>query len=242
MEWTVSALTLRHIAECLKDILTQVWFRFDRQGISMINVDPEKIISAQLHLRPPTEQYSCGDMGYTFCCYVQTLHKVLRNVKDKDTAKISSGNMEDLKILIMSPDGVTKSRISMASLNDPMPQFDWSILNYGLEFTMASSMLYTVAHDLSTISRKLCVSVFRDTVTFEAKDETGTSVSSYFVCKGLQNNEITCKVVCITKYIEKFMKPSLSPSVTLHLQSGKPVQLEYTLPHGSLYLNVAALE
>lgn len=241
MHWTTDALQLKQVCECLKDILNQVWFRFEPTGVRLVNVDPEKIVSVTLEFWPPKDDYYCEALGLTFSCYVQTLFKLIRNVKAGDVATITDTNITgDLKIVITDKDSVPKQRILLNTLRDVMPEFHLPVHHYAVGIPLSTQRLYQIIHSLAGVARKLHINMINDTLTFEAREETGmTSSMSLIVPNNKTEHEISCCI--ITKYMEKFLKPSLVGAVSLYLDSRLPVKLVYTLPTGYLSISMAAL-
>lgn len=239
LSYTTPASNLKTLADSLKDILTECWFQFEKDHITMVNVDPEKVIAVQYFQRPPVLTYVCSE-PFTFPFYIQTLYRVLRGVRSNDEAKLwCSGTSMPLTISIFSSTGVMKNTITIAPLNITPSQYIKPHLQYDVEVNIESQQFYHILHDLSAISRKLRIKMLGNTIEFMGSDECGTTSSFEQSFPQLANQVFDATY--LLKYLEKFAKPAVSPHLTLKLQRDQPLSVVYHLENGFLEMTIAPL-
>ena len=233
--YQISALQLKTIADVLKDVLAECWFVFEPSKIHMTNVDPEKVVSVSLQLQPTSDTYQCTTK-FTFPFYIQTLYKVLRGVKPDDVAILKDGAGHSLCIDILT-NNVLRSSITLQPLNDPFPTFLQQAHQYDAEYKLDAKELYRVLHDLSALSRKVCIHVNNQELKFTSEDETGSAIM--FTQTFPSTSTYNFQGVYLIKYLEKFAKPNLAKDVFLLLHHRSPLTLVYRWEYGSLEMSIA---
>lgn len=87
---TVEAYTIKSLSEVLQNILTDVCFTFDKDGITLLTVDNKKPPHLLIHLKmngSSFDEYYCPK-PLTVGINLQHLHKMLKSIKKKDTVII----------------------------------------------------------------------------------------------------------------------------------------------------------
>ena len=217
-----------------------VWFRFEPNGISFFNVDPERIVSITFtHPADNCQTYDCEEpLGMTFCHYANTLYKILRYVGKQDMLKMTSGGMSDLRLVIFDEkEGVTKQQVEMMSLNEPIPLFQKTDHEYACVMEFKTQHLYRIIHHLAMIGTEMTVQVVNNTIKFEADDGMGTKSSHFIKFEKELGQIITAKFYI--KYAEKFLKAMVAETVQLGIAHDKPLWLYYNTPR--LELKIAML-
>lgn len=241
MFWSTSACELKSIADTLKDILTTCWFVFTQDKIELVNIDPEKVVTVKLDLRPKPQDYHCVE-SFSFCMYIQVLYKVLRGCKPNEQAIIQnnagSGNLS-IEIREVNNNDNLKMRIILNGLQDQLPKYIVPNQMYDKSLTFNSSRLYYIFHDLGAISRVFKISCSGTSVGFQAQDESGTNLT---FCEPVENLNYKFNGAFLIKYIEKYLKPKLAKHVTLRLKEGSPLSVVYYLENGFLEMTIAPLE
>lgn len=236
-QWNTSAHELKVIADTLKDVLTECWLVFDVGIISLHNVDPEKVISVEFKLYPDHTTYACTTK-MVFAIYIQTLYRLLRNSKNTDTAILENTSDNKLKITVLAHGKFPKHTIYVNPLNTPLPQYMKIHTEPELEIVMNTSQLYYILHDLASLSTQVRITTQRHLISFSAKDEAGTS-SEYE--QTFSQLDLDSTATYLVKYLEKFCKPGLRPTIQVQIRKNAPLTLVYLLDHGSLSLSIAQL-
>jgi len=238
--YTCKAQKLKQISETLKDILAECWFVFDSTSIVMRNVDPEKVVSVHLYLRPPSDQYRCTS-EFTFPFYIQTLYRIFRGVRLGDMATIQDipNGGGAILISIHTEKGVLKNEIRMKPLQSQGLYFLTPPIKYDVDITFESCQLYNILRDLSSLSRKVVLQIDGRYVSLIAEDDYGT-ISTHRQDFDILNYQF--KNTYLSKYLEKFSKPGLGESITLRVCQGVPLTALYNLEHGSLTMSISPSE
>lgn len=237
MFWITSAVELKAIADTLKDVLTQCWFLFEPNQIKLVNVDPEKVATVYMEIRPPHDKYNCLQ-SITFSTFIQVVYKVLRGTKTGEIAKLTCEDGVKLQIEVQDEKLNTKMKIDLNSLADPMPKYTVPYQFYDKSIKLNTSKLYYLLHDLGAISRVFTLNVNDSKVSFEAQDETGTSL---IFCEEVNNLQYRYRSSFLTKFVEKFLKPKISKHVSFRLKNGSPLSVVANLDYGFLEMTIAPL-
>lgn len=237
MIWSTWATELKCIADTLKDIMTECWFTFGPDTISLVNVDPEKVALVNMQLRPDKSKYKCIDT-FHFPIYVQTLYKVMRGSKNGDNAILRLQDSNTLTIQIYDSSQKWKSVVSLSSLNNTKPEWNFPAVFYDREVLFNSDKLYYILHDLSAISRVFKLTYCPQVLYLESEDSTGTSLK-FAQPHSSQNLQYSASF--LIKYLEKFLKPRLTKVVALRIKRGEPLSVVYMMDHGFLELTTAEL-
>lgn len=238
--YTCKAQKLKQISETLKDILAECWFNFETTSITMRNVDPEKVVSVHLFMRPPQDEYQCTS-PITFPFYIQTLYRIFRGVRQGDTATIKDipASNGSIHISIHNENGILKNEIHMKPLQSECLSFSSPPIRYDVDITFETAQLYNILRDLSSLSRKVVLQFEGTDVSLIAEDDYGTisthrqqfDILSYY-----------SKKTYLSKYLEKFSKPGLGERITLFVCEGIPLKAVYNLEHGFLTMSISPLE
>lgn len=241
MKWSVSAKELKTVADTLKDVLTQCWFIFDVKEISMLNVDPEKIARIVLRIQPDTTRYSLNSQAIIFTTYMQTIYKVMRGSKVKDTAMITIDENDTSKMIIeiFEGDGTRKNLIHLVSMTNEYPRFSIPTLPYKSSLIINTSVLYHMLHDLSVVSREFTFEFSTGYLRLCAQDDCGTVKSHWTKFDGIEGSH---KGKYLIKYAEKFCKPRLAKFVEIQFGKGFPLTFTFKIEDGYLEMSIAELE
>lgn len=238
MLWTTSAGQLKAIADTLKDILTECWLEFSDNKIVLLNVDPEKVVTVYMELRPQSCDYQCPN-PINFSTYIQLIYKVLRGSKSDEIAVLSAQDNSNLRIEIKTPDNKTKVTINLKSLEGQACKYSIPVQFADMEMQFNTSNLYYILHDLGAISRTFNIHFNKNEITFDAADESGTKLT---FSEARNTRGPAYRATFLTKYMEKFLKPKLCKFVTLRLRNNAPISAVYHLMDGFLEMTMAQLE
>lgn len=237
MIWRCETHTIKLIVDILKDILLQVWFVFDSDGtIFMMNMDDEKIVTINMHLRPPANQFKCSSR-VVMSFYIQNLFKILRGAPKNSETVMAIYKDNQGEMLIRWNDEPYPS-YCLRNLPDDPPQF---VVKHEtpLIYTFKANEFYYMIRDLAIIGKVVTITGKKDEIIMSAENEFGTSVKHVLAVHKNSNLESTSRH--IIKYIEKFTKPGLSNEITVGIESGLPFTCEWNMDFGFLRMSVAAL-
>jgi hypothetical protein len=240
MRFLTSAFEWKCLADTLKDILTECFFLFEEKKITMNNVDPQKVVDVYYEETPDPEKYICAT-AFQFPVYIQTLYRVLRGVKSKDTMEMSDLYDGSLQIIVYSEFGCPKNHISLKPLKEEIPTYIRNPRTYEVGISMLNDQFYHIVHDLGALSRQVTIHVEDQTIQFKSRDESGTESSysqtftelapSYFF-----NNTY------LLKFLEKYTKPGLQKFINIRMDKNLPLSVVYYLDRGFLEMTIAGLE
>lgn len=235
--YTAKAYQFKQISETLKDILSECWFVFEMEHFTMKNVDPEKVVSVDLFVKPPRKDYNCTTR-FVFPFYIQTLYRIFRGVRPNDMATIQDNHGDGLIITIHTDKGVVKNVITMKPLNSPVISFESRPVVHHISVEFECSQLYSILRDLSSISRRVTLEVKEQDIIFTSEDDYGTisTCSQFFP---VINHHYLFKKTYLAKYLEKFSKPGLGMKIFMRLANDYPLEMLYNLEHGSLTMSIS---
>lgn len=234
------AKQLKLVVDSLKDILAQCWFFFDADGISLRNVDPEKIVVAQLHWKP-NGHYECPEPLH-FSLYIHTLYRILRSVRPQSTVRLEQTSVEVLSVDVLTQNDVPY-HVQLHSLQDPVPRFLSPVYEAMLEIPFVTATLYRMLHDLAALSRTVRLEVLPTTQTLRmsATDANGTVAQIEHMYPLGDGPVPPMSQTFLLKYLEKFTKPAVAETLTLRFHSHAPLRVRYDWDCGFLELSIAGL-
>lgn len=243
MRFLTSAFKWKCLADTLKDILTECFFVFEQDKITMNNVDPQRVVDVYYAEKPDTEKdqnYVCA-IPFHFPCYIQTLYRVLRGVKTKDTMEMSNQYDGSLQIIVYSEFGCVKNHISLKPLKDEIPTYIRNERNYQVGISILNDQFYHIVHDLGALSRQVNIHVEDQVIKFTARDESGTESCYSQTFQELEPSYLFNNTYLL-KFLEKFSKPGLEKFINIRLDHNLPLSVVYYLDHGYLEMTIAGLE
>jgi DNA polymerase III sliding clamp (beta) subunit (PCNA family) len=240
MHYITSAFEWKILADTLKDILTECFFVFNEDTISMNNVDPEKVVNIYYEVKPAKETYSC-DAVFHFPVYIQTVYRVLRGVKQSDTMEMMDNTNGSMLLVIYSQFGAVKNRVTLQPLQEMIPTYIRNPKTYNVGVTILNEQFYHILHDLAALSRQVRIHVQDQMISFSAQDESGTTSAYDQVFQELDPKYFFNNVY-ILKFMEKFTKPGIQKFCNLRIDHNLPLSVVYYLENGSLEMTIAGLE
>lgn len=240
MIWRISVRDLKLIVDLLRDILLQIWLEFGDDGtIRFCSVDPEKVASIDMELKPSPQEYKCNEK-IVFCFYLQSLFKILRGASKNEAAVLTcfKENPNDMVVRITGNDDQV---FVIRNINDPQPQY--KVLPYIpiTTFEVKGEAFYAMIRDLGAVGKLLNVSIDESgNVVFVTKDALGTTAEYAMKPWGQPSVEVESQEFII-KYVEKFAKPGLAENIWIAIGKNSPIRFAWNMDFGYLALNVAPL-
>lgn len=240
MIWRISVRELKLIVDLLRDILLQVWLEFTKDGvIRFCSVDPEKVASIEMELRPSEQEYKCAET-MIFSFYLQSLFKILRGAPKNEVAVLTCfrENPDDMVVRITGNDDQV---FVIRRVNEPQPQYKALSYSPVTTFEVKADAFYAMIRDLGAVGKLLNVSIDdRGKIIFVTKDVLGTT-AEYVMEPEHQKSEKVESQEFIIKYIEKFSKPGLADNIWIAIGNNSPIRFAWNMDFGYLALNVAPL-
>lgn len=244
---TSQAVQWKTLLDVLKDLVTEVNFKFQTDIIKLISLDPGKIGMIHLVINK-LEYYHCEQDIYVGV-YIAYLYKILRSVTTSHHLefRVRRDETNVLEIVVSNNDRrtYTTHRIKMLDLEVedviiPTVEFDFVI-------SMPSSELQKYIKELSHVSNVIVIRGVGRELEFAAEGDHGTSVISVSPsASGLNwlhkdTNIDRFEGKYFTKYIERFVKTTVDQTVEIYIKNAYPLILRYELTIGSIRFVVSPL-
>ena len=248
-----NASQLKVVFDVLKDLLTDANLLFTPTHLSVVSLDPEKVVAVGLHL-DQLYSYRCNsDKTLYFGINIPNLYKLIRGVNAEHIIcmEIDEATPNVLKITISH---LTKGIISVTSLyalDLPKEEVRFPELTFEATAQMPTTDFLRTIKDLSYGSKKITLSASQDEprhLTFATQGDTYLYTTSISICpfdEGLTWKSFDIDKVqgqYLIKYIEKFAKPQLSKWIELSMNKDGMLHLHYSImPTGQLGITVAPI-
>lgn len=240
MIWRIPVRELKLIVDILRDILMQIWIDFRDDGsIRFCAVDPEKVASISMDLRPSSQEYKCTET-ITFSLYTQSLFKILRGAPKNEVAVLTcfKENPNDMVVRITGNDSQC---FVIHRIQEAQPQYQELPYVSQLNIKLDANNFYAMIRDLGAIGKLLEVSTDdQGRVIFQTRDAMGTT-AEYMVEEVSSPPVVLEKQSYIIRYIEKFCKPGLATHLLVVMGPRSPIRFVWSMDYGYLSLNVAPL-
>lgn len=242
------AMQFKTLFDVLKDLLTEVNIRFDKDGFKIVSLDPGKIGMIYLSVFN-MEKYFCHEVIYAGL-YIGYIYKILRTVstghylewrirKNEPMVMEIVMNHHDRRIQTMHHIKVLK--LDIEEITIPHVEFDCVV-------SMPSTDLQKHIKELSHVSNILTIRGNERNIQFIARGDLGdTCIDVSPTPSGL--NWLHRKDVnqffdgsYFIKYIERFSRGQVDSTVELFFKQDYPLILRYQMTIGSLRFCVAPIQ
>lgn len=244
---TSQAIQWKTLLDVLKDLITEVNFKFQPDLVKLVSLDPGKIGMVHLVVNK-LEYYYCPREVYVGV-YVAYLYKILRSVTTSHHLewRIRKDNPTILEIIVSNSDRriYTTHRIKILALDIedviiPQVQFEYVI-------SMPSADLQKYVKELSHVSNVLIIRGSGKDVEFAAVGDLGETIITVsptpsglnWISKNIEEEYFEGKF--FSKYLEKFSKAQVDSTVELYVKSKYPLILKYNMVFGTLRFCIAPI-
>lgn len=213
LTWKPNPLELVKVASILRDVLVQVWIRFDaHEGVSVIAVDPTKTATIVYHNQEGLEY--AGDKPLVFCFFTSNFYKALKRVNKKSDLQITNTNLDH--VIKIKYDDYT---FRLTSMPDVTPSYQFPALKADIQFRRETKDLYDTFYCISGISTRMSVHILNETITWKTtRDEGGMELSIAEMVPGLSANFHGSFFV---KYAQKVLKTNMNKEVVVTVDKDK---------------------
>jgi len=239
MELSHNGSQLKTFFDVLKDLVTDVNLVFNKNGISVVALDPEKIVGVSLTLDDLNQYQKDVEEDYYIGVNMQHLYKLIRGVGNGHVIhmQINPDTPNVLKIVIDHPTKGTLSTTSLYSLEIEKKQPVLPSIDYSIHGTIPVQDLLKSVKCLSHGTKKITISAneyFPRHLTLAAKGSLYLYTTSVSICPNDEDglvwhefNTSTVRGLYLTKYIEKFLKPQLHKTVDIYMSDDGVFLMEY---------------
>lgn len=251
MDLRHQASPLKNVFDVLKDLVTDVNLIFKTNGLHITAFDQEKIVAVTLGLDGLQSYNKRTNEDLYIGINMQHLYKIMRSVTSDHEVlmEISPETVNVIKITIVHPTNGIASVTSLYSLDLPRDSVFVPNVNYECHGTIPTSSLLKTIKDLSHGSKKITFHAKQSSpphfLTLASKGTLYSYTTAVSICPsevGLQWNRFEADIISniyTSKFIEKFLKPSLCKKVDILLSSDGMLRLEYNeLSIGKLALTL----
>lgn len=237
---TCQSGTFKQVIDALKDILMDVNFEFDEQGLKISAMNTSHVVLIQVNMDGDKfEEYSCKKKIYVGLNLLK-LYTIIKTISTGDTLElfIEEEDPNKLGILIENPDRKVKSnyRLSMLDIdvfNIPdIPVDDYNTTNIKIQSTFFQKLI----RDMYNIADNVEICSIQNEIKFKCK---GDFCEQTTILEGDDNLTIDIKNsedkkiiqgVFSLKYIQQFTKcTNLCQVVEIDLKNEKPILISYSI-------------
>ena len=238
---TVQSSALRTLVECMKEILTDVNWVFDKTGIKVLCMDGNHVSLVSLKLDAANfETYECVSK-ITIGMNMTNFFKLIKSVNNNDTIALRITTEDPNKLIIVienvEKNSITDFKLKLLDIEDekidiPKTEFDTVI-------TMPSSDLQRLCRDMQVISDVMTIESYENTLKLSCKGdfaEQSTTIQgaanngTQLTPSANQSGEIVRGTFSL-KYLNLFTKGStnLCSIVELLLKNDYPLLLKFAV-------------
>lgn len=253
MELQHSATEFRSIFDVMKDLVTDVNMIFSAEGVSIMALDPEKVVAVSLHLTTLQKYEFTNDDPLTIGVNMQHIYKTIRGSGPHHIIKmsISPDTPNVLKIILENLSNGVLSTTSLYSLQLSKEQPILPEYTFEAVARIPTSDFLRSVKDLSHGSKKITISATNEDakhLVLASKGANYLYTTLIAICpseNGLEwiyFNQENIHGQYIVKYIEKFGKPQLGKTLELGFTSEGVLGISYyNLSLGQMSITVAPL-
>lgn len=254
MNFQQNAYEIRTLLDIMKDIVTDVCMVFSKTDISVRAIDPEKIVSVSMIIDKPKKYSFDFDEPVFIGLNMQNLYKIVRGVTSVHNIQfeIAKAIPNVLNITVSHPSTGIVSTTSLYSLDIAKNQPELPARTYDAACRLPTTQLQRTIKDLSHGSKKITISSSKEDSSaklwFYSVGTTYNYTTSISVSPSkdglmwLYKNKDKISGQYITKYIERFCKPTVGKIMELSFIEDGLLTMSYPfLSYGELSLTIAPI-
>lgn len=229
---------LKKIIEAIKDIVCDVNFDCNSQGLSLQAMDQAHVSLVTLILRPEAFEFFRCDKSITLGINLLSLYKILKCASGEDSVTIScKENLEILSFLFESPtnDKISEFQLKLIHINSEqlgIPDTDYPTVEY-----ITSIDYRRICSDLSILGDTIQIEISKIGIKFEIEGDIGKgSIILRRSIKGDNEESVNflnsenIKMTFALRYLNNFSKATpLSDKIILKMGKDMPLQLEFKI-------------
>lgn len=239
-----SALVLRRIFDCIRDIITDGNIDFDATGMSLQALDGNHVALVHLKLHESGfALYRC-DRPRALGINISSVNKAFKACSGSDSVLIQSEEEKDVITFVFEnsvDDRISSFSLKLMSIEQDALSIPENTEGYDAEVSLGAKEMTNICKQMNEFSDTIKVEVDENSVTFSTKGDLG---QGQIVLKNrLPTSDgdfgVTIKVKSpikqsyATKYLSMFTKSScLSDVVTFGLSQNRPIEVRYDVRDG----------
>eukprot|EP00177_Eucheuma_denticulatum_P000834 GFKZ01001502.1.p2 GENE.GFKZ01001502.1~~GFKZ01001502.1.p2 ORF type:complete len:281 (-),score=57.91 GFKZ01001502.1:1645-2487(-) len=241
--------TLKRVLDAIKELITQTNFDCSADGISLQAMDESHVCLATMKLRNQAfEMYRC-DKPHSIGINLNSLSKILKCAANDDSVKI-----------VADDEGADSAEFIFENASaDRVAHFELKLMDIDLEhmnvpddsdyqavINLPASEYRRIFTDLAVIGDVICIEVSKNSACFSVAGDIGScslNIQQTDAADSNNSNPVTInvkeplKMTFPGKYLMMFTKAvPLSDSVTMCIQDGHPLAIEFSIPEEGGYV------
>lgn len=232
---TVQSNAIKTLIEGLKDILNDVNFKVNKDGIQIMTLDGKKVTAVHLKLIAKSfEMFHC-DKPFEIGLNMKSFHSLLRTVGNNDviTMFVEQADTNKLHIVIENKEKNVRdvSKLKLLDINEDI--YNISNIEFESVIKMPSNDFQKICKDLSNISDVITISSKNNKFSMSVEGDIGKKEiiigeNSNVAFNKLTNYSVSEKYDL--KYLLLFIKSSnLCSTIELFLKNNAPLVLLYSV-------------
>lgn len=234
---TVQSTAIRILIEGLKDILTDVNFTFDEDGIKLLCMDGSHVSLVRLMLEANNFEYFHCTKKMSVGLNMTNLYRLIKSVGNNDTLtfKILTENTNEMVIDIHNAEKQSNTSFSLKLLDVDADVFNIPEAEFETVITMPSVDFQRITRDMANISDTIEISCIEDKLFLSCEGDFASQQTSIGgTTNGLQMNkkEKVDKVGGLfqLKFVNLFTKcTNLCSNIEIYLKNDYPLLLKYSV-------------
>ncbi|KAH0795218.1 proliferating cell nuclear antigen [Histomonas meleagridis] len=232
----------KRIVDSLKDLVEDVTFNCDSDGMTLQAIDVSHVSLISIELPAETfSTYTCTEpLELSF--NVGTLIKVLKSAGSNDLLTIKTDHQnEDIEIQINSPNDEKSTRFKLKPVDVQKEPVSIPMHQYRAKLSLGSDGLTKLVKSLSEVNDSVTVNCTDGSVSFSVSDSLVDAITTYSTGEvpGNMDEDVevnvseSCRVSYALRYLKAISAESgLASRVTLHFSPNFPLLVEYQLNEG----------
>lgn len=221
---TVQASAIKSVFEVLKDIISDINFVFDKDGVSMQTLDNAKVTFINLFLDARNfEMYECNQRIVAGLNITNTF-KLLKAIGSNDTLEISVDQKMHFTIENVQKKSKTVFHMNLLDINDD--EYNLNDLKFSITTVLQSVNFQRIIRDMSNFSSYVIIKRYENKLQLRCVGdfvEQTTELECSETIDGVIEDEYSLK------YINMFTKATtISSNVSIqHDIQGSPIAFKY---------------
>lgn len=236
---TFQATTFKQVVDALKEILVDVNFEFDKDGLKILAMNTSHVVLIFAKMEADKfEFYKCSKQKYVGLNMLK-LHQIIKTISNNDTLTlfIEEDDPNKLGIQIENPDKNFKSIYKLSMLDIDVLSFDIPDIEFHTTINMPSTYFQKIIRDMHNIAEIIEIRSQNDYLELRCKGEfctqktvIGTDNNKTVSIKHDPSNSEIIQGIFSLKYIAIFTKcTNLCPNVEIYLKHEYPIIMCYQI-------------
>lgn len=243
VEFTFDPKGLRTIMDTLRELMTDANLLFTRKGLEVTGVDPNRLAMINLQLESNSEMVMNENEEVFFGVYIPFLYKMLRycNSTDKARFRIFSADKDVMILDVVNEEGTTTLTSQFKNIMIPVdrfppPQHD----NEYSSLRILSSTLGKQLKEVLSISKHVKLRFDKTMFVLYASNEHSNVTRENRAAAYFQRvDDSVYEGVFIIRYLDKFLKPNLSDTITIRFGRNLPLEISHSFEKGSMRMKLS---